>query len=104
MPRTAGVSSRTAVLFMRRRPRPFTVARRSALQPITLRISLTVTVFFSLMSALQRSVEQLFNVQTALGSDFGRRRGLGQGVERGANHVVRVRGTQALGDDVGDAH
>src|SRR5690606_2286387 len=71
---------------------------------MTLRTSLTVRVFFSLMTVLQRSVEEFFNRQTALGSDVGRVGGLVQGVERGANHVVRVARTEALGDDVGHTH
>src|SRR5574343_1150612 len=101
MPRTAGVSSRVRWLFSLPRPRPRTVARCDSLQPIGLLTSLTVTVFLaSVMLAPGGSVEDFFNRLATLGGDFrGGRRTL-QGVERGADHVVGVRGAVALGDDV----
>src|ERR1700712_4079258 len=104
MPRTAGVSSNTLVLFSLRRPRPTTVARCEARVPMGLRTSLTVTVFLSDMFCSWRSADDLFDRLATLGGDFRGRRSALQAVQRGANHVVRIRRTVALGHDVSDTH
>src|SRR6478609_6938971 len=98
MPRTAGVSSNTLVLFSLRRPRPTTVARCEARVPMGLRTSLTVTVFFSDMfvSPVGRSAENFFDRLATLGGDFRGSRGALERVQRGADHVVRVGRTVAL--------
>src|SRR5205814_473814 len=102
MPRTAGVSSSSRSLLSLRRPRPRTVARCDSLVPAMLLTSLTLTVFLSLM--MLSSAEDLFDRQAALGSDLGRRAGVLQRVQGGANQVVRVGRAEALGHDVGHAH
>src|SRR5574337_505768 len=53
IPRTAGVSSSSRTALSRRRPRPRTVARCDALQPIGLLTSLTLSVFLSDMTILR---------------------------------------------------
>ena len=65
MPRTAGVSSKTTGAVHTTQTQATDGGAVISFVPIGLRTSLTVTVFFSLMLNLQRSVEQLFNSQTA---------------------------------------
>src|SRR6185436_2402557 len=115
MPRTAGVSSSSTVWLMRRRPRPRTVARWLSRVPTTPRTSVTLTVlpdFFAVTLFLAmiliffscRLTQDLFDRLAALRRDLGCGAHALQSVDRGANHVIGIRRTEALGQDVGHAH
>src|SRR5688572_17339086 len=114
MPRTEGVSCTVLTRCSLLRPRPTSGARCTAGRRMGLPVCSTVTVFFATSflaivqtplffgsdaggrtTGLQRGV-----FQAALCRDVLRMRLILQGVERSANHVVRVRRTGRLRNDV----
>src|SRR5215813_7464424 len=113
MPRTAGVSSRSTVWCMRRKPRPRMVARMSSVQLMKLTTHLILTVppglaaFFSLAigGALGRSslLRTAADFVHGLGAHLGDVAGILQAEQRrkrGLDDVVRIRGAQRLREHV----
>src|SRR5690606_12976198 len=129
MPRTAGVSSSVLRRCILLRPRPISVARCSAGRRIGLPICSTVTVlpFFSAITQIpclwrirwperprtNTNYRLFFRtdhimaaslkgrvIDAALCSDVLRMHLMLQSIERRTNHVVRVRRTERLGDNV----
>src|SRR4029079_16106383 len=99
MPRTSGVSTSSTTWFMRRRPRPRTVATCPVLQPAVLLTSFTL-IFLSAMAFLGR--KDFLDLLAAFGGDLGRRVHRLQALQRGAHDVVRIGRAEALGEHVGE--
>src|SRR5215470_8148694 len=107
MPRTAAVSSTSTVWLIRRNPSPRRVARWLSRVFIGLRTKVTLIVLplplpfaFVAMSAPR----DLLDALTALGGNLGRCRHRSERVQRGAYDVVGIGRTEALGQDILDAH
>src|SRR5919201_1359505 len=108
MPRVAGVSFSSTVWRMRRRPRPRTVVACFRSNPIGLFTSVTLTVapFVSvrwLAMALCARARERLQFLSAKPRDRHRILQRREAGERGAHDVVRVRRSERLREDVGDA-
>src|SRR5271156_4695292 len=114
MPRLAGVSATRDWRPMRLRPRPFSVARCEPGRPMALAVCSSVMIFSAFivvvlsriggvgLDALAARLEgrhlEITPLRYRAGAVLARQR-----VEGGADHVIGVRRTLALGDDIVDA-